>query len=142
MEFELINPSDPYTFIAEDLETAALVVFILGEGKYGAETEDGNNEVPVFLFGGAEEWYTSMFRRTITEGYEEKKKAVVSALESMMLGHFRDRKRYNAALSAITDPEKKKEFIKKWQDDCNSLNNIGNEAHKLAEVINKQINNN
>ena len=39
MEYELINPSDPYTFIADDLETAALVVFIFGTA-YGAEPKD------------------------------------------------------------------------------------------------------
>lgn len=35
MEYELINPSDPYTFIAEDFETTALVVLVFGVA-YGA----------------------------------------------------------------------------------------------------------
>lgn len=50
MEYELINPSDPYTFIAEDFETAALVVLVLSPA-YGAVSKDGSQEVPVFIFG-------------------------------------------------------------------------------------------
>ena len=53
----------------------------------------------------------------------------------MMLGHFRDRERYEAALASITDPQKKAEFMKTWQDGCSSLNNIGQVAHDLAEKL-------
>lgn len=31
MEFKLVNLSDPYTFIANDLETAASVVFLISK---------------------------------------------------------------------------------------------------------------
>jgi len=37
MKFNLINPSDAYHFEAEDLEIAAVVVCIIGGGKYGAD---------------------------------------------------------------------------------------------------------
>lgn len=30
IEYELINPSDPYTFLAKTKESAALTVFLLG----------------------------------------------------------------------------------------------------------------
>lgn len=134
MEYELINPSDPYTFIADDLETAALVVFIFGTA-YGAEPKDEGEKVPIFLFGGALEWYQKRFGRTPDDGLIAKKKAVADAMESMMLGHFRDRERYEAALASITDPQKKAEFMKTWQDGCSSLNNIGQVAHDLAEKL-------
>ena len=46
MEYELINPSDPYTFIADDLETAALVFLVFSTG-YGAKPKDEGEEVPI-----------------------------------------------------------------------------------------------
>ena len=53
MEYELYNPSDPYTFIAESREVAAIVVALIST-TYGADTQDGNpeNHIPIFLFGG------------------------------------------------------------------------------------------
>ena len=60
MEYELINPSDPYTFIAADYETAVLAVFCLGPA-YGARPKDGGEDVPIFLFGGAVKWYAEKF---------------------------------------------------------------------------------
>ena len=136
MEYELINPSDPYTFIAEDKETAALTIFLLGT-LYGAETEnrEEENSIPVFILGGSEEWYIKEFGRTPEEGFAHKKEAVKKALASFMLGHFRDRQRYEAALQAIDDPDKKKIFIENWQDACSSLNDIGTRAHQYAEQI-------
>lgn len=134
MEYELINPSDPYTFLAPDLEVAALVVFSLGT-MYGAEAKDGKSNVPVFLFGGAKEWYQNEFGKTPDEGLEKRKIEVADALASMMYGNFEERRRYQAALSAITDDEKKEEFIAEWNDGRSSLNDIGGYAHRLAKKL-------
>ena len=48
IEYELINPSDPYTFLAKTKESAALTVFLLGT-MYGASKKDDNEEkrIPV-----------------------------------------------------------------------------------------------
>lgn len=69
IEYELINPSDPYTFLAKTKESAALAVFLLGT-MYGASPKDDDEEkrIPVFLFGGAEEWYQEEFGRSTEEG--------------------------------------------------------------------------
>lgn len=61
-----------------------------------------------------------------------------SGYEEKMYGHFEDRRRYEAALKAITDEEKKKEFMKEWQDGRSSLNNIGGYAHKLGAKLKGQ----
>lgn len=102
MEYELINPSDPYTFVADDLETTALAVFTISEMLYGAKTNDGKVVVPVFIFNGSEEWYIEQFGRSSYDGLKAKKKQVVEALNSVVLGDFEDRRRYEAALAAIT----------------------------------------
>lgn len=134
MEYELKNPSDPYTFIASDLEVAALVVFSIST-MYGAEAKEGGASVPIFIFGGAREWYAEQFGRTPDEGRAERMKELAAALSSMMYGGFNDRRRYEAALGAITDPDKKEKFIEEWQDGCSSLNNIGTYCHKLAKRL-------
>ena len=132
MEYELINPSDPYTFIAEDLETAALAVFLIST-LFGAKPKDGGEDVPVFILGGAREWYSERFGRTPDEGLAAKRNSVAKALSSMMYGCFEDRRRYEAALAAITDEQKKEEFIAAWQDGHSSMNDIGTYCHKLAK---------
>lgn len=135
-EYELVNPSDPYTFLAADHETAALAVFLLGTA-YGATQKDRTEgeDVPIFILGGGVEWYTEKFSRSPDDGLAAKQSEVAEALGSMMLGHFEDRRRYNAALEAIDDPEKKAKFIADWQDGRSSLNDIGTKAHRIAEIL-------
>lgn len=137
MKYRLANPSDPYTFEADDDETAALTVFMLSTA-YGANIESGEVRVPIFILGGAEEWYKEKFGRNVEEGIIAKRKQVAAALNSMTLGNFEDRRRYEAALSAITEPDKKAEFIAKWYDGRSSLNDIGTRCHEIAEALLKQ----
>jgi hypothetical protein len=63
MKFEIINPSDPYTMTAPDLEVAAVAVSLLGDGKYPLKGVGGDagQDVPPFLFGGHDEWFASKF---------------------------------------------------------------------------------
>src|SRR3990172_5720522 len=63
MKFEIVNPSDPYTMEAPDMEIAAVAVVLLGEGMYpltGVGEAAGRN-VPPFLFGGQDEWFVTQF---------------------------------------------------------------------------------
>lgn len=137
MEYELKNPSDPYTFLAADFEVATLTVFSIST-LYGAEAKEGGESVPIFLFGGAREWYIEQFGRTPDEGKEAKKEELATASSSMMYGGFEDRRRYEAALTAITDPEKREKFITEWQDGHSSLNDIGTYCHELAKRLRGQ----
>ena len=137
MGYELKNPSDPYTFLAADFEVATLTVFSIST-LYGAEAKEGGESVPIFLFGGAREWYIEQFGRTPDEGEEAKKEELATALSSMMYGGFEDRRRYEAALTAITDPEKREKFITEWQDGHSSLNDIGTYCHELAKRLRGQ----
>ncbi|GHV40227.1 hypothetical protein FACS1894187_20950 [Synergistales bacterium] len=71
MQYELDNPSDSYTFIAENREIAALTVFAF-RARYGATPQSGddNERVPIFFFGGASEWYKETFGRTPQDGID------------------------------------------------------------------------
>ena len=134
MLYKLINPSDPYIFEAENKEIAAITVFLIST-NYGANSEDDSEEIPLFIFGGAREWYVEQFGRTPEEGIEEYRDKIIKSLDSFMYGNFKDRARYELALKSITDPEKRDEFKTEWQDGCTSINNIGGIAHELAKQL-------
>lgn len=137
MLYELKNPSDPYVFEADSLEVATLTVYLLSTA-FGAEPIEGDGDVPIMLFGDAEEYYKEKFGRDVKTGFESNFTSVRKAMASFMLGNFSDYKRYQAALNAITDEEKRKTFIDEWQDNRSSLNNIGGKAHQIAEMMLKQ----
>jgi hypothetical protein len=137
MIYEFINPSDPYTFEAGSLETAALASFFIGSA-YGARGKDGST-VPIFLLGGAEEWFKESFNEDIQTGYNRLKADVAEALDSFVYGDFGDKERYDIALEAITSPEKKAEFISKWNNQRTSMNDIITIAHARATAIRQSI---
>jgi len=153
MLYEMINPSDPYAFEAEPHEAAALAMLLLGPA-YGAETENGDDKprVPVFLFGGAEAWYAAKFGRTAQEGIEALEAEAAAALGSVVLGGFADRRRHDAAVSAIGDPAKRQAFEGEWQGGaasmhssivCNgadfAVNGIAGRCHSLARRMKDDI---
>lgn len=93
MQFDIINPSDPYTMTACDLEVAAVAVCVLGHGRYGLRglAPDAGADVPVFLFPGtADEWFRATFGddydTVATRCLEDRTGALVAALESVTLG--------------------------------------------------------
>ena len=136
MLYELINPSDQTHFEAPNLLVAALVTFLLGQGQYGAKPEDDEAaEVPIFLFGGADEWWSEHFPDEQMEGAADRHREVlVRSLRSVCYGDLRERRLYDDALAAITDEQKRAEFIESWNDKHrSSLNNIMGRAHKFAE---------
>lgn len=59
MTYELINPSDKMTATGDfDLIGMGLAVFMLGEGFYALNDQDGKTVVPIVAFGGsAEGWF-------------------------------------------------------------------------------------
>lgn len=107
LQFELVNPSDPYTFTAPNLETAALAVVLLGRGRYGAKSLDGGKDVPIFLLGGHDEWFTENFGRTVQESLDHiAHEAIAACLDTLAIDGERS-----------------------------SLNNIGEGAKLLAEAL-------
>ncbi len=137
MLYELINPSDPYTFEAKDRETAALAVFLLST-SYGAHclTEERiDDDIPVFILGGSKEWYVETFKRTPDEGLETLKEDVRACLNSFVYGHESDRQTYQLAVDGITDLQKKNEFKRHWDNKRSSLNDINSIALKIALTL-------
>lgn len=91
MKFEISNPSDPYEMEAPDLEIASTVICLLGDGKYGGKGIGDNVgvDVPFFMFGGADEWFTEKFGAdygaTVTRILHDRNEELSTAFDSVTL---------------------------------------------------------
>ncbi len=87
--YTIINPSDPYTLIADDLVLAAISVCLLGSGKYALEAADGSEGVPLFLFGGHDEWFAAhgagSFDTALNTAVEQRPEALAAVLDSVSI---------------------------------------------------------
>src|SRR6266700_3975891 len=68
--FEIINPSDAYTFLAPDLAIATIVTVYLGEGQYGARQIGGELEVPLMILGDPDAWFREHFNQSAEAFFE------------------------------------------------------------------------
>lgn len=139
MIFELINPSDAYTFEAKNHLAAALATVFVGNGNYGADQVDGAGDfkVPPFLFGGADEWFCEKFGATFQDVLNRLETSdmldLADALDSFLIGDYHCREHYQLALESAVD---KQAFRDDWHNrHRSSMNNIGLQAWALAKNI-------
>ena len=142
-EFEIINPSDRYTLLADDFQLACVVCMLLGNGRYGLQEIGGDRHMPILFLGGGDEWAQATFGKSITELLEQTTKdrpalaGWAGCLESVLIG---DRATYNAALSKIDDPAKRAAWRDEWHDrHRSSINDIGGFAYKWAANIRAKL---
>lgn len=136
--WEIVNMSDPYTILCDDHEVAALACLMLGEGHYAFREVQGGREVPIFLFGGAQEWFTEQFKRSLSDSLKSNALALADALDSVMIGRPSERQAYELALAHIPTPEGRATYRAAVLDEQrSSLNNIGQRAWNLAARLRK-----
>ena len=137
--WELINPSDKVTFKAPTFELAAIAVGIMG-GSYAAEELDGDTDkprkVPLFLFGGTEEFFQKEFGKGVGESFEQcDKEALAEVFESFLIGSMAERRAYEKAMSVLPE-EEKAAFKADWLDkERSSMNNICARAEHYARAL-------
>ncbi len=84
-KFEIINPSDK-AYIEGEFLTCCLAVLLLADGHYGLEEVEGERTMPVFLFGGAKEWFKGEFNIDgIAPALADNRRAIKEALHSVYL---------------------------------------------------------
>jgi hypothetical protein len=138
MIYKISNPSDPYTCEVEDFKTAAVMVCLLGEGKYPlVPLEEGAQRVPAFFFGGHDEWFQEKFNQNFDEALRNiPPHQLAEAFNSVLVGGKEDRATYEEGLALIDDPQKKLTWQKNWLDrKRGSMNNIGGKAIQLAQMF-------
>jgi hypothetical protein len=76
-EYEIINPSDKcyLTGAGEPLAGAGL---FLGRGKYALRGKNGEEGLPLFLFGGIEDWWKATFGRSFDSYMDTKPHAAIA----------------------------------------------------------------
>lgn len=142
MIYEIINMSDPYTIEAKSLDVAAVACLFLGRGQYAFDPIDDNEsaEVPMFMFGGTDEWcqnhFHESFQSMVDRVTKEKAVELAECFESCLIGKFAERKTYQAGIELIDDPEKREKWRNKWLEDRrSSMNNIGARAYEMAKKL-------
>ncbi len=148
MRFDLINPSDPYTFDAPDLLIAAVVVVILGHGKYGANeiggAADASEVVPIMLIGDPDHWFQTACGETL-EGalhiaHQPRRNDLIAALRSVTIGSLDERRLLDEALARIEDDDARRKHADQWHDSKrSSINDIGRLARSLADDIEEEV---
>lgn len=142
MLFNIINPSDPYTMRAVDLEIAAVAVCLLGEGKYALEQIGGDRSanVPFFITGGHDEWFTKQFDRdfgaTVSHVCSTRAEELCKALASVFIGTPADMLAFEDAAKACPD-EEAVALLKLSTHDAKrtSMNDIGRHAWHLSLAV-------
>ena len=99
MVYEIVNPSDPYTLEADDLSLAAIACILLGEGQYSLRTQDGETAMPLFIFGGHNEWFIKKFGVDVQSLHDSiwnnSLPALAACLESVKMPYGRERSSMN-----------------------------------------------
>lgn len=140
--YEFITPSDPITFIAKNDNIALAVAIIVGKGKADCTRKDdqeGEVSIPSLLFMAAEPMQVlSDFLGEDFQGFVKKNRLEISeSLKTFAYGSIADRKTYDDAIAAITDPEKLKNFKAKHEDrNRTSTSEWVKYAWELSEKIN------
>lgn len=130
--YEVVNPSDPYTFEAPDLEIAAAAIFLVGGGHYAADPFDEDQDrVPIFLLGGAEQWVQEKFGSDIETWFgrvkAERLPEVCTALESFLYGGRLAGEDWQGRT-----PEERAAYNERHRT---SMNNIGKRAFSIAASL-------
>ena len=138
MLYELVNPSDPYVFQADSFPVAVTTAWLISS-MYEAKPEDGDDYfgIPAFMEDPAKE-YKEQFGDSIEDFINKHNAEIVDALQSLVLGGFKDYRRYLLAVEMIDDPEKLMAFRERWNDGRSSMNNIGKCAEKIACLLDAQ----
>jgi hypothetical protein len=135
--YEIINPSDPYTIEAESFKTACVAVCLLGNGQWAVKSTDEKEEMPMFLFGGHDEWFEMTFGEPFKNALDSiSPKELSDCLGSVVIGSPTQRIIYYKTLALIDDPAKKQAYREHWHNKYrSSMNDIGRTAWAIASKI-------
>jgi hypothetical protein len=94
MLYQINTPEKLYRFEASSLTTACVVTTLLGGGFYSL-WQDGKQVMPVFMSGGAEDWFKRVFDKNFTDLVQEVSPDEISRIYMLILaGQPREPQRY------------------------------------------------
>ena len=137
MIFEIINPSDMITIESDEPIIAGLAITLISRGQYCINDEQGNSPVPLFIFGGFDNWLKEQKINDFDAWISKNALKIADALESVLYGDASDRKIFEAAVSKMSKEDAVK-FRTEWNENKrSSMNNIGSVCQQYAEKLRK-----
>ena len=144
MLYEFITISDPITFRASNNSIAFVVATALGQGNAGCENRDTGESIDSMTAFMPDNERQEVYRNYCGEDVKafiiEHAQEIADAYKSFAYGSVSERRTYDAAIAAITDPKKLEEF-KTVHEDQNrtSLSRWVDFAWKQGEEIQRKI---
>lgn len=139
MIYEIINPSDPITIEAEEELIAQVVTLLLGQGKMGLKDEAHETVLPLFLFGGADEWLEErgiVGETGLNDFIVLHRRELAECFMSAMVCKPGQRRALLKALQGAPDPQKALQVYNEEQR--SSLNDFCGYAHAWGRKLLKQ----
>jgi hypothetical protein len=132
--YELINPSDPYTFYAPSIEIAGVAACMISP-SYGAKPVANEGESSPVLFGWAE-WFREhgINSQWVATHADE----IAEALDSLLIGGSGARADVEALLDALPEEEQADWIRQRQARERSSMNDIGGRAYALAANLRKK----
>jgi len=131
--WELVNPSDHYTFRAPNVEVAGVVACMLSPA-YGAKLVGGDERSPLII--GWNEW---MAAYNIDEQWiDDHAREFAEAYDSFLIGEPDSRAEAEAALALLPDEHARRRWKLERQDRLRtSVSAIGESAYSFAAQFRK-----
>lgn len=127
--YNLINPSDPYTFRAHTIQIAGVCALLL-PGNYGVQNVDDETEKTPIIFG----WNKWIENNKIDEAWiSAHSKEIAQAFASFIIGSPEERKIVEKELEELPEENHKEYLLTHLEKNRTSMNNIGAQACHLAE---------
>ena len=138
--YNFITPSDPITFIADNDKIAFATSLLVGGGKAGCHRYEDGNEInlgTILMFiTNVDEVVRESLGMELNEFINIHISEIISALKSFSYGSIEDRKSYDDAIEAITDPEKLNTFKLRHEDrKRSSMSAWVKAAWRYAEIL-------
>jgi len=139
--YEIINPSDPYTFHAPDFPTALAVVLLLGEGAYAADPGDDSERGGIMLGWKEKQAEDYLARHFGDPGQwcDAHAAELADAFDSVMSFKRNERTAFDEAVKLIPEEERAAYRARVHDSNRSSMNDIGARAWKFAEGFRAQV---
>lgn len=133
--YELINPSDPYTFYAPDIKIAYVVSTNIGNGYCARDVE--TDESTPLLFGHSEWCEEQGINDDYIEGIDWL--LVHDAFDSFVIGSVENRRSLDTAMKNMTDNARQNYLAERQESQRSSLNRIGERAYACRDAIKSKM---
>ena len=135
MLFELINPSDPYTFRAPSIEVAGAAVILLS-AAYGARSIGEDPELSTPVMFGWDEWAEE--HGVDGAWLDAHRLEVAEALDSFLIGGPAARAGAEEALAKIPTEDRESWRARRQDSMRSSLSKIGERAYEVAKKLREE----